>query len=361
MNVEDPRIEPEFPNRSASKRALFFSLFLAGIALSFGFFIWQIYFPHTSFSKEKRVEIEKGSSFRAIAEELQKEGVIGSKWAFLMWGYVTRYGLSIKPGTYTFSSESAIIEILNNLARGESLPNERIITIPEGWNISDIAGYFDKNGIASSSALYQITGRSAMLYPSAKPEPWRKKYPILASLPSNLSLEGFLFPDTYRVYRDASLESIIEKMIANLEKKLDQTLRDEIAKQKKTVFEVITMASLIEEEVRSEEDRAIVSGILWKRLERGIPLQVDATVVYIRGYNHTPLTKTDLASPSPYNTYKYRGLPAGPISNPGLSAIKAAIYPEENPYLYYLSAPDGRTIFSTTLEEHNAAKEKYLR
>lgn len=343
------------------KRALFFSSILGVLALISVFFIWHIYVPHTSFSKEKQVEIKKGSSFRAIGSELKNEGVIASKWAFLLWGYLTRDGFSIKPGVYTFSSESTIVEVLRNLSQGESLPNERVITIPEGWNLSDIAKYFETAGIASSSAVYALTGKSAVIYPAASEDPYRATFTSLASKPASLGLEGFLFPDTYRVYRDASLESIIEKMITNFERKLDQPLRDEIARQKKTVFEIVTMASLIEEEVRSEEDRAIVSGILWKRLSLSIPLQVDATVVYIRGYNHVPLTKTDLASPSPFNTYRYRGLPAGPISNPGLSAIKAAMYPKESPYLYYLSAPDGRTIFSKTLEEHNVAKAKYLR
>lgn len=360
MNDKEPEIESKtsFLNGRVGKQALFFSLFLAGIAALAAFFIWQIFLPHTSFSKEKQVEIEKDSSFAGITGDLKEEGIIGSKWLFLFWGYLTRAGLSIKPGAYTFSSESTIAEILKNLSRGESLPNERIITIPEGWNLSDIAKYFEANGIASSSALFAITGEAARIGSSIDVS---DRFSLLRSKPASASLEGFLFPDTYRVYRDASVDSIVEKMIANFEQKLDESLRNEIAKQKKTIFEVITMASLIEEEVRSEEDRALVSGILWKRLEHEIPLQVDATVVYIRGYNHTPLTKTDLASPSPYNTYRYRGLPAGPITNPGLSALKAAIYPKTSPYLYYLSAPDGRTIFSKTLEEHNVAKAKYLR
>ena len=126
------------------------------------------------------------------------------------------------------------------------------------------------------------------------------------------------------------------------------------------------MASLLEREVVSDKDRAIVSGILWKRLDRGIPLQVDATVLYAKKQQATTalaqsaLTFKDLAIDSRYNTYKYRGLPLGPIGNPGLSAIQAAIHPAASPYLYYLSTPDGRTIFSRTLNEHNAAKRKYL-
>lgn len=332
------------------------ALLIAGLLL----FIVQVFSPQASFSKEKEIEIKKGSGLMGVADQLKAEGVIGSKWAFLLWGYVTRQGFSIQPGTYTFSSASTVAEILKNLSSGEARPNERVITIPEGWNLREIAAYFEANGIVSSSALFAVTGKAALLESQAA-RPFQAEFSSLASLPARTSLEGFLFPDTYRVFRGASAESIVQKMIANFEAKFDQPLRDEIAEQKKTIFEIVTMASLIEEEVQSEEDRAIVSGILWKRLELEIPLQVDATVVYIRGFNHTPLTKTDLATPSPYNTYRYRGLPAGPITNPGLSAIKAAVYPKVNPYLYYLSAPDGRTIFSRTLEEHNAAKAKYLK
>ena len=132
------------------------------------------------------------------------------------------------------------------------------------------------------------------------------------------------------------------------------------------MYEYIIMASLIEREVVSEEDRRLVSGILWKRLDAGIPLQIDATLVYIKNQESgvrnqgNTISAKDKKTDSPYNTYLYRGLPAGPISNPGLSAIKAAISPKESPYFYYLSTPDGRTIFSQTLEEHNLAKAKYL-
>jgi len=151
------------------------------------------------------------------------------------------------------------------------------------------------------------------------------------------------------------------KMLANFDEKITPDLRKEITKQKKTIFEIITMASLIEKEVAMDEDRAIVSGILWKRIKLGIPLQVDATITYITGKNNTKISLNDTKINSPYNTYKYRGLPPGPIANPGIAAIRAAIFPKSSPYLFYLSAPDGRTIFSKTLEEHNTAKTRYLR
>jgi len=147
-------------------------------------------------------------------------------------------------------------------------------------------------------------------------------------------------------------------MLSNFEKKLTQELKDEIQKQKKSVFDIITMAAMLEKEVRTLSDKKIVSGILWKRLEAGMPLQIDATINYITGKSDPGATIKDTKIDSPYNTYKYKGLPKGPISNPGMSSITAAIEPTDSPYWFYLS--DGATYFSKTLEEHNVNKAKYL-
>ena len=146
----------------------------------------------------------------------------------------------------------------------------------------------------------------------------------------------------------------------NFDKKLTTDLREEIQKQGKTIFEIVTMASLIEKEVREKEDKEIVSGILWKRLKNNIPLQVDATISYITGKQTTKISREETQIDSPYNTYKYLGLPIGPICNPGIDSIKAAIYPKNSQHWYYLSTSEGKTIFSETLEEHNLAKAKYL-
>jgi UPF0755 protein len=175
-----------------------------------------------------------------------------------------------------------------------------------------------------------------------------------------MSLEGFLFPDTYQISYSAGEKDIIRMMLANFDKKLTKDLREEIVRQNKTIFEIVTMASLLEKEVRTAEDKKLVAGVLWKRLKNRIPLQVDAAVSYITGKKTVKITKEDTQIDSPYNTYKYLGLPLGPISNPGLESIKASIYPKESRYWYYLSTPEGQTIFSRTLEEHNIAKAKYL-
>jgi len=173
------------------------------------------------------------------------------------------------------------------------------------------------------------------------------------------NLEGFLFPDTYYLPVDVTPEKVVEIMTTNFDKKM-APFKEEIEGQGKTIFEIVIMASLLEKEVKTFEDKELVSGILWKRLKNNIPLQVDATISYITGKQTTRISREETQIDSPYNTYKYLGLPIGPICNPGIDSIKAAIYPKNSQYWYYLSTSEGKTIFSETLEEHNLAKAKYL-
>ncbi len=340
-------------------------LILGVVSMVLGWFSYEIYLPHTAYSGEKAVEISPGLGSRSIGELLEENGFIQSKWAFVTYATLNNKASSLKPGVYVFSEESTIAEILEQLVKGEEFPNERFLVIPEGWSLRDIGSYLERNGITQAEEFREIAGFPALDYRvadvSVAPKDFSNEFAFLREKSNAVGLEGYLFPDTYRVYRDASLEDIARKMLANFDKRFTADMRRAAALRKRTVFEVVTMASLIEKEVVNEDDRRVVSGILWKRLERGIPLQVDATLVYIRGHNDTPLTSADKALNSRFNTYRYLGLPLGPIANPGLSAIQAALNPKESSYLYYLSARDGRTIFSKTLEEHNEAKAEYLR
>lgn len=235
---------------------------------------------------------------------------------------------------------------------------EVLITIPEGFNLREIERRLTEAGVAS------VRNLSALTIGNFKISSGMNSYDFFEDAPDDASLEGFLFPDTYRFWPDSSLETVVKKFLDNFGKKLVPDWRAEIERQNKSVYEVIVMASLIENEVKSDDDRAIVSGILWKRLGIGMKLDVDFTICYIkalRGKECLPITAEDKKINSPYNTYLYAGLPPGPISNPGISAIRAAIFPQENPFWYYLSTPDGKTIFSRTLDEHNTARRKYLR
>lgn len=249
--------------------------------------------------------------------------------------------------------------LAGKLARPFSSPKpELMITIPEGFNLLEIEKRLNEAGIASAQNISAFTIKDFKNFSGTS------SYDFLRDAPDDASFEGFLFPDTYRFWPDSSLEAIVKKFLDNFDKKLTPAWRAEIKKQNKKIYDVVIMASLIEKEVKSDKDRALVSGILWKRLEAKMKLDVDYTICYIKaqqGKNCGNITADDKKIDSPYNTYLYKGLPKGPIANPGEAALKAAIFPEASPYWYYLSTPDGRTIFSKTLDEHNAAKRKYLR
>jgi len=227
---------------------------------------------------------------------------------------------------------------------------EKSITIIEGWNLKNINTYLTEQGFKFGDELSNL-----------KVKDYSAQYSFLADAPKNASLEGYVFPDTYRVYASSTLAEVLTKTLGNFEGKLTSQMRQDIASQKKTVYEILTMASILEKEVKSEADMKIVSGIFWDRIKNGQALESCATLAYILGANKAQYTVADTKIDSPYNTYQNRGLPPGPISNPSLKAIRSAIYPVYTDYNYFLSRPDtGETIFSATYEEHVENKAKYL-
>lgn len=245
------------------------------------------------------------------------------------------------------------------------------ITIIPGWSLRNIADDWTKNGIIKSSEeLYNLLGKPAYNYKAVgKSAPdlnfvtasGTPIYPLLLEKPSGVSYEGFLYPDTYRVYADAKLEEVLRKIFDNLEEKISPVLRAEIKKQGKTFFEVLTMASVVQREAPSKEDMAMVADIFWRRYRQDWALQSCATVNYITGKNDPGVTDADRSVDSLFNTYKYRGLPLGPISNPSVAAIEATVYPKANNYWYFMAGKDGVTRYAKTLEEHNRNVYKYLR
>lgn len=246
-----------------------------------------------------------------------------------------------------------ITQIAQKITLGEVI--KKNLTIMEGWDLQDIGRYLGKEGICSSQDFLKTVNYLDL-------QKLSDKFSFLANKPERSSIEGYIFPDTYEITPDnTGIDEFLGKAFSNFDAKFSNDLRQETEKQKKSIFEILTAASLIEKEVKTLEDKKIVSGILWKRIEIGMPLQVDATIAYITGKNSTDISINETKIDSPYNTYKYRGLPVGPICNPGLDSIIAAIYPKKSQYLYYLSAPGGKTIFSKTFTEHQAAKQKYLK
>ncbi len=319
-------------------------VFLVIILFSLIIFWWQIRTPLNPTGETKIFKVSKGDSAKVIAENLKDTGLIKNPFLFRLYIFLALSQYSLKPGEYELSSKMPIRDIGDTLVLGGV--NEVIITIPEGFSLKQIEDRLVGAGLAKRDEL--------MNYKFSKDVP-----PILSDKPKSASLEGYLFPDTYRFFKDATLSDVISKMIDNLSNKLTPDLKTAIKNSSHSTYEILNMASLVEKEISKDSDRSIVAGILWKRLKADVSLQVDATLIYITGHNE--LYEADKKINSHYNTYLYRGLPKGPIANPGLSAIKAAIFPESSPYWYYLSAKDNTTIFSKTLEEHLRNKAKYLK
>jgi UPF0755 protein len=313
-----------------------------------GVYIWQgIYQPINQSSKEEIIfSIKKGEGTKEIAINLEKERLIKTATLFRIYTIFKGTSARLQAGEYLVSPSMSIPEITQIFVSGDVI--EEQITIIEGWNLKDLSEYLGERGFDKDQFL------------ESTKKDFSGEFDFLKDKPRNLDLEGYLFPDTYEIRKDGTLEEIINKALQNFDKKLTQELRQEIEKQNKTIFEIIIMASLLEKEVKTTEDKKIVSGILWNRIKNGMPLQVDATISFITGKKGVDISIEEIKIDSPYNTYKYRGLPLGPISNPGFESIRAAIYPESSDYWYYLSTPEGVTIFSRTLEEHNLAKAKYL-
>lgn len=296
-------------------------------------------------------EIQQGENLMTISENLKEQGFIQSEFPFYAYIALKQKQKQLKSGVYIFSSDDTFISIAEKIINGDTYTIK--ITIPEGFNIKQIQERL------INPSLDRVVNKADL--EEFKIKDFKNEFDFLASAPDDADLQGFLFPDTYYFYPHRDTKEIINVFLNNFDKKLSPEIRQEIKNQNKTIFDVVIMASLLEKEVRSFEDKKIVSGILWKRLKINMPLQICATIVFITGEKGGSVSIDDTKIDSPYNTYKYRGLPKGPICSSGIDSVKATLYPEYSEYLYYLSTPAGETIFSKTLKEHNIAKAKYLR
>ncbi len=243
------------------------------------------------------------------------------------------------------------------------------ITIIPGWNLRQIATDWVKKGlIKNEDELYALVGEPAKNYRAVKTVSPVLDWTATGTLAelftdksSSVSYEGYFLPETYRVYADAKPEEIIKKIFSVLDDKIIPEMRTEAVAQKKTWFDILTMASVVEREAASAEDMKLVADIFWRRLQKNWALQSCATVNYVTGKNDPAVNAEDRQIDSFYNTYKYPGLPLGPIGNPSLKAINATLYPTKNDYWYFMSGTDGVMHYAKTLEEHNVNVAKYLR
>jgi UPF0755 protein len=313
----------------------------------------QIYFSHGSYPQNKIFEITQGEGNAAIAANLKKEGLISGKIYF--YYYIRTHGLLNKflPGKYELNGNMTIPEIALFLTNQENiLPGYINVTFPEGWTAQQMADRLSANGFDGSAFLDLVNNPTQDIL---------SLFPILTKKPSGATLEGYLFPDTYKFSKNATPEGILKKILNNTELKITPDIREEANNQKKSIFQILTMASILEKEVNTPEDFKIVSGIFWQRIAIGQPLQSDATLEYVLKTNDIQHSVAQTQVDSPYNTYRNKGLPPGPISNPGIETIRAALNPTVTKYNYFLTDPNdpSNTVYAVTFAEHVANKAKY--
>lgn len=311
--------------------------------------------PVSSLKASIRVDIAEGQDLQRIMSDLHSQGIIPNQNIFLLYLIMRGWKGKIMAGMYEIPKLAPSFQIASILTSGHPLPSENIITFVEGWTAVEMAAYLNNQSIEQWAEFLEATKTtdSRTILPN-------EAYDFFSGKPLTATLEGYLFPDTYRVYPNVKGVEIIKKMLTNFGVKLSIDLRAEIQKQNKTIFEVITLASIVEKEGKTLDDRKKIADVFLKRLAINMPLQSDATVNYATGKNVLQPSHDDVSIESLYNTYKYKGLPPGPICNPSLQSIEAVIYPTQNEFYYFLVTNDGVTIYSKTGEEHIANKQKYL-
>lgn len=288
--------------------------------------------PPSDFPVGEKITVESGASLGQVSFLLKEKQFIRSRLMFEFCMITVSGDRNVVEGEYLFKQPLGARGIASRIARGISGVPAVKVTIPEG--MSNV--------------------RAAEILTKALP-----KFDIKVFMATTTALEGYLFPETYFFSPTATAEDVVKVMSAQFQKKTEP-LKPAIEKSGHTLKDIIIMASILEKEAKTPEDQALVSGVLWKRIKIGMPLQVDAPFYYLLGKESSELTQSDLALKSGYNTYKNKGLPTGPIGNPGLVAIKAAITPTQSPYLYYLSDKDDIMHYAKNFEEHKVNKAKYL-
>jgi UPF0755 protein len=291
--------------------------------------------PPGNFPEGSSVLVTNGKGLSEIAYELRDQHIIRSPFWLVNFIILLKHERQIVGGEYYFEKPMNVYQVAKRITSGDFQIEQLKTTIPEGSTVFDISDILRKNYPNFNSSRF-----------------------VLLALPK----EGYLFPDTYKFGATITPEKVIQVMNDNFKKKTEQAdVQVGITEFGKPLKDIITMASILEGEARQTRTRRIVAGILWTRLRLGIPLQVDAAFRYVNGKTTEELTLDDLKTDSPYNTYLYKGLTPGPISNPGIDSIMAAVTPIWTDYLYFLTDKDGEMRYAETLEQHEANIAKYLR
>ena len=320
------------------------------IAGYFGVTMYQEYTSTGSGTEETVViEIEKGETTKDIATKLKESGLIDYEIVFYLKVKSLDVASKLRYGTYTIPKESGLAEIIESLTTDGAKKESAMFTIPEGYTIELMAKKLEKEGFCTEAEFLAAVQKDY-------------DYWFLKDIPENdaipYKLQGFLYPETYAIEEGMNAEDIVNMMLRQFDKEFTDELRNQMQKQGKTIFQIVTEASIIERETKLDSEKAMVAGVIKNRVEAGMKLEIDATTLYplTNGlYNKNRVLYVDLEIDSPYNTYMYEGLPVGPIASPSILSIEAALNPIDHSYLYYHTdneKNDGSHIFSETYEEH---------
>jgi UPF0755 protein len=321
-------------------RQLVFLLAMAALFVATAFAVASFFEPPSNSTQVVRVEVPRNATVRTIAERLEQKGLIRHRYAFLLMARLLGESSNMKAGEYELQPSMSLFEIIDKLGRGDA--TAVWFTVPEGLTVSQVADSLAQQGMVERRQFLRLAESDGSRFDVGVEAPRR-------------SLEGYLFPDSYKFKKGVSERAIVTGMLRNFHRQVVEGLHEELRADELPLDKLVILASLIEREARVPEDRPLIAAVIRNRLKEKMLLQIDATVLYALGRHKDRVLLADLKVDSPYNTYKYTGLPPGPICSPGIESIKAALRPAKVDYLYYVARPDGRHIFSTTLAEHNAA------
>lgn len=296
-----------------------------------------------------RYVVTDEANIKSITHDLSEKGVIVSEKIFLRYFSIFDK-LSPTPGVYVFQSDSSSFDIARTLSLSSAVTPEVKITFPEGLSVAAYGKKLAASHIIDSE-IFVNSALSADLF--------RDHYPFLDDIPEGQGLVGYLFPETYFFLPESSFETVVGKMLDGFSDRLGSAVL-EAQTEGKNIHDMVTLASIVEREGKTENDRKLIAGVFFNRLNIGMPLQSDVTVLFAAGSGAATPTGKDLEIDSPYNTYKYNGLPPGPINNPSAESIEAVLHPTASDYFYFLATPDGEVLYSKTYEQHLANKKKYL-
>jgi UPF0755 protein len=320
------------------------TLFLVVVLAVGGWVAWQVYVPMTPPANTSLL-LHSGYSTRRIAAELKAAGVIRSELVFRVW-HELHPKPSLKAGEYRFERAATLPQVYERIARGDIYFH--VVTIPEGYTMFDIAKAMEEAGLGSAADFLHVAETQTQLIADLAPEA--------------TSLEGYLFPNTYQFTRTESLEEMAAAMVHQF-RQVAQQIGLGVGPNL-DVTKVVTMASIVEKETAAPEERPRVASVYFNRLALKMALDADPSVIYaelLAGTYQGSLHHDDLAVDSPYNTYRFPGLPPGPIGNPGRSALQAALHPDSTDFLYFVSDDNGHHRFARSLEEHNRNVAAYRR